>query len=411
MREQFRFLFSLRGNERTCVFADPLWNLPFTLYTPFLFYFMFTLGVDDIQIGIILTVGLVFQVVMALLGGVITDKFGRRKTTFIGGLVSWGIPCLIWAFSQNFWWFLIAQVINSVDAIVANSSECLWQDDAEDEDKTDKLINWLYILAMICSFFAPILGVFIGQYTVIPVMRVMFLISFVSMTAYFVIVFFFAAETTRGFERIEATRDIPIAAMLFGYKDVFLQVIRSPKMLRVTLLYALVGVTQLISGTFFALFATQSLGMPDYFLAYFPVFRSAVMLFSFFVIAHRLSVFSPRKVMFAGLAAYIAAHLLLLGSPPENMIWLSVYIVIEACAAALFLPRLDIMAIHSVRPKERMRIYSFFDVVALAIASPFGVLAGYLSNMDRRLPFILNVALFIGMLCFVAGGQKNIAKT
>ena len=51
---------------------------------------------------------------MALLSGVITDKLGRRLTTLIFDILSWSVPALISAIAQNFWYFLIAGVINSV---------------------------------------------------------------------------------------------------------------------------------------------------------------------------------------------------------------------------------------------------------------------------------------------------------
>ena len=54
------------------------------------------------------------QVFAALASGVITDKLGRKRTTHLFDIVSWSIPCLIWAFSQNFTHFLIAAVINGL---------------------------------------------------------------------------------------------------------------------------------------------------------------------------------------------------------------------------------------------------------------------------------------------------------
>ena len=79
-------------------------------------------------IGLIVSISWGFQVVLALLSGVITDKLGRRLTTLIFDIVSWTIPSLISALAQNFWYFLIAGIINSVWRITHNSwSACWWR--------------------------------------------------------------------------------------------------------------------------------------------------------------------------------------------------------------------------------------------------------------------------------------------
>jgi len=40
------------------------------------------------------------QVFTAALGGIITDKFGRRKVTFFIDLLAWSIPTLIWMLAR-----------------------------------------------------------------------------------------------------------------------------------------------------------------------------------------------------------------------------------------------------------------------------------------------------------------------
>ena len=123
-------LKSLRGNPRGCVYPEPLWGLPFHLYIPYVSIYMLALGLSDKQIGLIVSISWGFQVVLALFSGVITDKLGRRLTTLIFDIVSWSIPALISAVAQNFWYFLIAGIINSVWRITHNSWSCLLVEDA-----------------------------------------------------------------------------------------------------------------------------------------------------------------------------------------------------------------------------------------------------------------------------------------
>ncbi|MCL1924072.1 MAG: MFS transporter, partial [Defluviitaleaceae bacterium] len=110
----FKLLLNLKGNKRACIWTEPMWSIPFNLYAPFAAVYMFYLGVLDWQIGLLLTIQGFIKIPISLLAGIITDKLGRRKTLFIFDVVSWGIPVLIWALSQNFWWFLAATIVNSL---------------------------------------------------------------------------------------------------------------------------------------------------------------------------------------------------------------------------------------------------------------------------------------------------------
>ncbi|MCL2421429.1 MAG: MFS transporter [Defluviitaleaceae bacterium] len=406
MKKMFEFLFSLKGNAKACLLTEPLWGIPFNLYAPFVTLYMYHLGVLDVQIGVIVFVGRLIQIATALVGGIVTDKFGRRKTTLVGDIISWSIPALIWAFSQNFWWFMAAAVVNASWQVTSVSWECLLVDDA-DESKMGPIFNWLYVAGLLAVFFAPIAGYFVGIHGVVPVMQVLYLFTFVSMTSKFIILYFYSTETDRGIERLKATKNTSMTQMLVGYTDVLKIIFKSKDMLQALSLQAIVGVVMLITSTFFALYATQNLAVPEAFLGYFPILRAGVMLVFLMVIQEKLSKFNPRHVMMAGIAIYIVAMVWLLGAPQYNWVWIAVYVFMDACAAAMVLPRIDAFAANAINPKERARIRSLFNMIIIGISSPFGLIAGMLSDMNRRLPFALALVLFIGMLAVVAFGQRE----
>jgi len=105
-------------------------------------------------------------------------------------------------------------------------------------------------------------------------------------------------------------------------------------------------------------------------------------------------------VMICGLILYVVAVVFLLASPMENWLWVAGFVVIDACASALFLPRMRSLAAHEIEPEERARIRSLFYVVVLAVSTPFGYLAGRLADIDLRWPFVLILGVFVCMLIF-----------
>src|SRR5690348_5678108 len=94
-------LRGLRGNARGAVLTEPLWGIPFNLYTPYVSIYMLALGVSHSQVGLVVSVTLAGQIFFALLSGIVTDRLGRKQATLIFDLLAWTIPCLLWATAQS----------------------------------------------------------------------------------------------------------------------------------------------------------------------------------------------------------------------------------------------------------------------------------------------------------------------
>ena len=90
-------------------------------------------------------------------------QYSRYRILEFGNCIAWSIPCLIWIFSQNFWWFLVAAIFNTAQNITSTSEECLWVDDIPDEDETDKIIHWQYIVGLLLVFVAPMCGFLVAR--------------------------------------------------------------------------------------------------------------------------------------------------------------------------------------------------------------------------------------------------------
>lgn len=157
-------LKNLTGNARGCVYTEPLWGIPFNLYAPYVSIYMVALGLADKQIGLIVSISMAFQIIMALLGGVITDKLGRRRTTLIFDNLSWSVPALVSALAQNFWYFMAAGIINSLWRITHVSWSCLLVEDTNQNLLVD-IYTWIYIANQIVGFLAPLAGVLIGIFS------------------------------------------------------------------------------------------------------------------------------------------------------------------------------------------------------------------------------------------------------
>ena len=68
-----------KGNPRTLVLIEPLWGIPYNLIAPFATLYMYTQGVTDVQIGLILSITMFVQVFFSFFGGILADKLGLSE--------------------------------------------------------------------------------------------------------------------------------------------------------------------------------------------------------------------------------------------------------------------------------------------------------------------------------------------
>lgn len=387
-------LIGLRGNPRACVYTEPLWGIPYSLYVPFFTLYMYALGVNDQQIGFLISLGMIFQVFAALLGGILTDKLGRRLTTVIFDVLSWSVPTLIWAFSQNFWWFLVAAIFNSLWQITNNSWNCLLVEDCE-PNQLVHIYTWVTISGLLAVFFAPISGILVRTLTVVPAVRILFGLTFIMMTTKFIILFRYSRETERGEIRRRETKGVSIWAMLRQYKSVLTLMLHTRETLQVLGIMLVLNITSMISGSFFSLYVTQNLQVPDAWLAYFPMVRAAVMLIFIFSVQTMLNRLPFHIPVMTGLVLYLASQVLLIAAPAGQPIWLILYVLCEALAFALVVPQKDTLLVLFVNPEERARIISLLYVAMIGLSAPFGTVAGLLSARSRQLPFVLNMVFYL----------------
>ena len=389
-------LLSVKGNPKLLLLMEPLWGIPFYLITPFVTLYMQARGITDIQIGILLSIGMAVQTVFASFGGILTDKIGRKKMSIITDALGWGVPALIWSVSGNFWMFLIAAVFNSAEQIAQTAWVCLLNEDAEEEHIVN-IWSWILIAGQISVFFAPVSGLFIRNTSIIAVMRVLYLIFALSMFAKAFITYRFARETKRGKIRMQETKGLSILRMFAEYSRLIPRIFENKA--TVLTLFVMIGLrcTSMITDSFFPLYATSKLHVEESLLAIFPIFRAVVVLVFFFAASKVLNRISFKIPLVAGLVSYTLCQVLLIMCKPGNLWVLFIYAFVEAVSFALVVPRKEAMLVYYVDVKERARILSLLLTVTLLISTPFGYIAGKLSSVNRQYPFYLSVTIFAVM--------------
>ena len=381
-------LTGLSGNPRICVFTEPLWGVPYNLYLPFASVYMLALGLDDAQIGLIASVGLFFQIFWSLASGPITDRLGRRLTTLIFDCVSWSLPTLVWAFARDFNWFLAAAVLNAVLRVTMNSWSLLLVEDAP-RGKLVSIWSWVNIAGIVSGLFSPLASLLVAKLSMVTAVRILYLNAFVLMTAKFVILFFMGTETAQGRERMAQTARTPFWRLFGGYSGSFSKILSSRYTLYAFFIALVLLINDTVRGAFWSIMVVKQLGLPDSSIAIFPLPRALLMLAFYFFVTPRLDHLRLKKPFLAGFALMIASNLALVLSPHGSWALVFLSALLDAAAVALISPFKETLMVDAVEPKDRAGVMALINVSTLLLATPFGWIAGLLSEESRYLPFFL----------------------
>ncbi|RIK48930.1 MAG: hypothetical protein DCC57_13040 [Chloroflexi bacterium] len=234
----------------------------------------------------------------------------------------------------------------------------------------------------------------IATFSLVPTMRGLYLLAFVMMTAKFLIMNAMVVEPAQGIARMEATRHQSLFTIMRGSKGVLRQILAAPETLVTGGLMVIVSIATTINTTFWAVMVTEKLQVAPQYLSLFYVVRAVTMLSFYFLVMPRLRSLDARKPMVFGFAGLIASWTLLISIPPQSYGLLLLAVVLEGCSVPATNTLLDKLVATTVAPEERARIMALLYLAVLVCTSPFGWIAGQVSEINRSLPFVLNIGLF-----------------
>jgi Na+/melibiose symporter-like transporter len=275
-----------------------------------------------------------------------------------------------------------------------------------------QLVNvytWVNIAGLLAVFIAPLSALLVSEFSLVPTVRILYAFAFLSMSAKFIILYIFSTETEQGIKRMEETKHQSIWFLLLGYKEVFQKLVSSRQMRLILAIFILINISGISINNFFSLYITQNLGIPDRYVALFPIGRAAIMLLFTFILQSGINLLKFRPVMLWGFLIYIASHILLLLARPNSSLLIIGYTILEAAAYALVIPRRDSLGALFIDKEDRARVMSLIFVIMLAVSSPFGSLIGWLSSMNRQYPFILNIIIF-AIIALIVSTSKAIVQ-
>ncbi len=396
-----RTLAELRGNPRACIFTEPMWGLSLGLLIPYATLYMKALGLSDADVGLVASIYAFSRAAFAFLSGVLIDKMGRRLSTMVFDFLSWSVPSLIWAFSQGFWFFAVAALLNGIMKVPTVSWACLLVEDAP-KDKITRIYSWIFIAANFSALFAPISSIMVARLTLVPAIRILYINAFIVMTAKLLLLYKFSKETAVGKVKREASRQMSWGQMFSRYKHAVSIIFSSRATIFAIVIGVLMEIVILISDNFWQIYVQYNIGVPEPLMPIFLMVKSLISIAIFFTVISRIKQSKLKWPMYGGFISAIAGCVLLISVPnagaPVYLV-LSVSLIFDALGGAVLSTiKESLIAIHA-DPGERAGIMAILQTTVMAFCIPFGYIAGALSEASRIYPFLLSIViLFAGII-------------
>lgn len=400
----------LRGNTKVSVMCEPLWGIPFTIYTFYLSLYMKEMGVTDEQLGIIIAAGFLSAAFFSPFGGIITDYLGRKRTSFIFDSLAWPIAIFVYLISRSLIMFILATVLNNLAKIVAVSWNLMVIEDADSEQRK-AAFNLLNIINISLGILTPLAGLVVARYGVVKAERAFMIFAIISMTAMILIRNKYYTETRIGKQILEEQKGLSFKDVLKKglYSGTFAQMRNNNRLKVVFLIQILFNLTLPLgafNSMYFAPFMTEQIGIDKAVVSILGGVYAGVMLVVFLFITPAISHKHMSSSIVTGLFLQAVA-LIGITAVPEGMMFFAILAVaLYSFGYGIFMPFFSTLIADVSEGKERAGIYSLVNTVTAVLSALIGLGSGFLYAAAPRFIFYITALLLglcvIGMFVFIA---------
>ncbi|NMB46406.1 MAG: MFS transporter [Firmicutes bacterium] len=399
-------------NARALIFAEPFWGTITSWYALYGPLYMVALGVSKSQVGSIAAIGFTVQVISALVGGHLSDHWGRKRTMQLADIVGWVIPSIIWLTARGLPHFLIAAAINGLYHAAVPAWGCLLVEDTH-PSKRQAIYALVQMMFVGSGLLVPIGGLFVQHWGIVTGGRVMYFVGLCMVITALWIRQHGVQESTIGANMVEQKISASPSRTLGEFYSSFQIMRQSPTILILFLVQTIAMFTNVIRNTYGAIYMTDATGLAlsPAIIALIPATISGTMILALLLLVPHIGPKHAGWGLQVGALCFTLGTLALLLAPPGVII----YPLISACfyglGSAILDPIRQASLANAIPDQARAKINSLIAVMTLLATVPAGPVAGALYSVSPHLPFVLVITLQvisqILLLWLVARGEGN----
>ena len=376
------------------------------MFSTYATIYMFQMGVSETAIGWITSIGLIVQVFSSFISGYLTDRMGRKAALLYFDLLSWSVATLLWAMSQNIWFFVVAAIVNGFQRVPHTAFYCLLVEDTPPKERT-YVFTILQFIGVVGGLFAPLGGLLVYHYSLIPGVRMLFIIACVCMTLQFIGRHYYTHETDMGIRKMRETRGMSVKAGLGEYVHVIRSMLGNSPLLIVFSVYILFNFQMTMKNTYLSLYMVDYLRIGDGFISIFPAISSIMMLLVMWLLLPRVEESHVNRAMIWGFVISLLSNILLVIALPGELFWLSISIILAAVGTIMTLPYLEAAVANAIDDEHRANVFAILSVLILIFITPSGIIGGWAYKLDPRIPFVFVALAFLASMLLMMVYQRK----
>ena len=392
-------LLSLEGlprNARNSILLEPLWAVFGVVVMYYAPLYMAGVGLSSTEIGVVGSVALLASFGFQLIAAPITNRFGRKRTTLIGDLLSWTLPMFVWAFANSFTAFLIAALLASVGSIVSVSWSLLVIEDVPETARA-RVFGILGVIVAMCGMLTPLIGAVIAQSGVVETLRVYYFLGGIGMTVMFLWRNAITSETQNGTAAMLEHKDLHPISSLKRNVTGLIALRRTPGLSWVVAFYVATLFLEQMS-LFQVLFLQQTLGFSASTLSFVPFVVAIVSIVIYGFGQRLLSDSNPEMALVYARAAGLLGSVMLVLIPLESLPVLLLTVAVLAGASFLTQTLRSTVLFNRLPQVGAADAYSGVQALTMVAGVPAAAIAGVLFALEPRALFWLIAGLNVGLL-------------
>jgi len=411
MRRASEFYENWGRNAKVLVLTEPLWSIPMSwvfFYRP---VFMRSLGITEVEIGLMMTLYSILQIFLPIFGGYLADRFGRKRVLMLFDAVGWTGAMSLWIVARELWHMMLAIVFEALITVIYSVWECMLIEDTAPEYRASifSTINLIYVIG---GLLTPLAGLILTIYGVEAGCRILFTIALASLCIMFTVRQIFLRETEIGNLLMKERSDL---SGFKGYRRAIEIVFKTRAISLIFICTVLGGFYYTVSSTYNALYLTdpRGLGLSEELASVVPASSSIVSILLLTVVLPRIR--GEENLLKILVFGYIlsALSVITLIMAPSGCLILAViagtlggfYILVYPTIRTILVNSIDL-----VDEKAKAKILSLTTTSSALVNWLTPTLAGYAYMINPKIPFSASVIVLITN-AIIAFMIKTLKKT
>ncbi len=350
-----------------------------TLASILFFYaalYMQGVGLTAPQMGLIASLAAVTGFVNQAMAAPVVNRMGRKRSLLVFSFLCWSVPLLLWMLANGFTLFLLAALFFSISRITAIAWYCVVTEGVPEGQKA-KVFGIMFIFGSIGGLATLLAGPVMDRFGLVPAMRVLYGIAFVSMTAMFIYRHRIITESEAGIEQQRRHGSLSLAAGLLHHIDTVRQNLANREFRSLTAVYVLFAFA---AGMDFVtvLFMNNRLHLTVTQLSLIPPLTAVISILLYRTMLKHVHAANEHTIIRFSLAGMAASKLLLLIIPAESLWWMLAAAGIGATGAYLFQVAISTALNNRMGASHMADAYSAVQFLGALFSIPAGYVAGAL---------------------------------